>query len=278
MKTKLIYRAALLFSSIVLVSSTSYAQPGGGRPGGGPFGRGGGPGGIGGLAGMMNAVGAASFAIRSDVSKELDLSEDQMGELRELAGSSPRGFQLMQQAGIDFRALRDMSEEEREKAMAEAQKTLAKINEEANEKAMEVLTSKQKSRFRELKFQYDITRGQAIAALADADVELGDDEQKKLTESLRDADAKLQARINELRLEMYVEALGSVVSESKVKQMMGETFVFDSRGRGTGFGRAGAGPRRPRGGGDAGGENPRRPQRPESQDEAENPRRRRRGD
>ena len=196
-----------------------------------------------------------------------------------MSRGGPSTQQVMRDLGIDFRGMRDMSPDEREETMAKVQKAIAKKNKESNEEVLEALTSKQKSRFKELKFQYDISRGQAAAALVGADIELDDDDDEKLREAMQVVNEKLNARIAELRMELYVGAIGSVVSESKIKKMMGEAFVFESRNARSAFGDGQRGARgggqRGRRGGD-GGANPRR-RRPSGDDDAEdeNPRRRR---
>ena len=293
-------QASLVFTLIALLCMSAYAQPGGGGGRGNRGGGGGGGGGIGGgfgrgggglLGGLISGGGDARFAVRNDIKKELDLDEDQIEELQEISRNGPDVRKMMQDLDIDFRDVFRMSTEEREETMAPLAKKMAKANKEAREEVLDVLTSKQKNRFAELKFQYDVSQGRGVAALAAVDVELDDDEEDELKEAMEGVSEKLQKRMAELRRELYVEALASVVSESKIEKMMGDAFEFETQqfgrggrggdrggaqgrggqGRG-GQGRGGQG----RGGRQRGGEDGnRRRQRPDDGDEEDsNPRRR----
>lgn len=271
MTMKLSHHSALVLLLIVGTSATVHGQRGGFGGRGGFTGRGG----FG--AGLFGSTGSAAFALRADVQKELGLKEDQVDELRELSREAPSTPRIMQEMGIDFQAMRDMSSEERQEIIADVQKTIAKKNREANKEVMELLTSKQERRFKELKFQYDVSQGRAVAALAGAEIDLSDNDQKTLNDALKDANATLNARIAELRRELYSDALNSVVSDSKIKSLMGAAFAFDSGDSRNRFGGGRGG--RARGGGQRGGgdnaENPRRRRAGSDEEEEVNPRRRR---
>lgn len=295
MSNKHFRRLALVITMLAVCAMTAYAQPGGG--GGGRGGRGGGGGGFGGggfggrgggggfPGGGFGTTSMAQFVSRTDVQKELDLESDQVEELKEIADNAPGMRDLMQDIGFDFGAMRDMSQDERREAMEDMQKKIAKKMSERDEDTLDVLTSRQKKRAKELRFQYDVSQGRALNALVSADIELEDDEEDELREAMDSVNTELQKRIAELRLQLYVEALGKVVSETKVEKLMGEAFTFDARtarggdrGRGGQRGGGDAGGRGGRGGrGGGGGENPRRGGRPTDDDEEEddNPRRRR---
>ena len=296
MRIQRLRQASLVFTLIALLCMSAYAQPGGGGRGG----RGGGGGGFGGgpqggfgrggggfLGGLIGGGGDARFAVRDDVKKELDLDEDQIEELQEISRNGPDVRQMMQDLDIDFRDVFRMSAEEREETMAPLAKKMAKANKESREDVLDVLTSKQKDRFAELKFQYDVSQGRGVAALAAMDVDLDDDEEDELKEAMEGVNEKLQKRLAELRRELYIEALASVVSESKIEKMMGDAFTFETQqfgrgGRGGGDrggrqarGQGGRGGRQ-RGGDEEGdGGNNRRRQRPDDGEEDSNPRRRR---
>lgn len=293
MRIQRLRQASLVFTLIALLCMSAYAQPGGGGRGGGGGGFGGGPqggfgrGGGGFLGGLIGGGGDARFAVRDDVKKELDLDEDQIEELQEISRNGPDVRQMMQDLDIDFRDVFRMSAEEREETMAPLAKKMAKANKESREDVLDVLTSKQKDRFAELKFQYDVSQGRGVAALAAMDVDLDDDEEDELKEAMEGVNEKLQKRLAELRRELYIEALASVVSESKIEKMMGDAFTFETQqfgrgGRGGGDrggrqarGQGGRGGRQ-RGGDEEGdGGNNRRRQRPDDGEEDSNPRRRR---
>ena len=293
MKNKSLRLVAFTLTFIAIATMSAWAQPGGGRGGpggqrgggpggqrGGPGGQRGGPGGRGFGFGGGGGGGLAQFVMRTDVQKELDLDSDQVEELREISRNAPGFRDMFQELGDSFRAMREATtDEERAVAGREIQKKTAKMFEENDEEALEVLTSSQKRRAQQLKFQYDV-KDRTFAALATAGEELDEDDEEKLTEAIRDVRKELQEKIAELQMQMYAEALGKVMSASQVEKLMGDTFAFEpispfGRG-GPGGGPGGAGGnRRQRPGGGDGGDNPRRRRPGGDDDEPANPRRRR---
>lgn len=154
---------SILAASAVLalcVGAVAAAQPG-------PGGRGPGFGGFGGGGLMM-------LARMEAVQKEIKATEDQIASIRKL------GEEMRPAGGQNFR---DMSQEEREKAMTEMRARMEK----ANTKLAEILKADQIARLEEISIQM---RG--AAALADPKVAkklgLSDDQQKKLKE-VSDANA-----------------------------------------------------------------------------------------
>ncbi len=270
MPRKKIWMQLILVTAIVMmVCMTTYAQRGGGGRGG----FGGGPGGFGG--GLFGGGGSASFAVRKDVQKELDLSPRQIEEVEEISQSAQdeqRSFmrELMRERMAE---LRNMSDNERREVMQDIQNEIAKRNKKVRDKVVDVLSSRQKTRFNELEFQYNLQRGNAMAALTVADVELDEDDEDALREAMEKGQNKLREEIARITREMQIEALATVMSESKVQRLMGDIFQFESRG-GPGGRTAGGPGRRPRGGdGNVG-----RRRRPDGDDDDEqsSPRRRNR--
>jgi hypothetical protein len=154
---------SILAASAVLalcVGAVAAAQPG-------PGGRGPGFGGFGGGGLLM-------LARMEAVQKEIKATEDQIASIRKL------GEEMRPAGGQNFR---DMSQEEREKAMTEMRARMEK----ANTKLAEILKADQIARLEEISIQM---RG--AAALADPKVAkklgLSDDQQKKLKE-VSDANA-----------------------------------------------------------------------------------------
>jgi hypothetical protein len=195
------------------------------------------------------------------VKKELDLSTSQVSDLEKVAEGGPDMRELMQ----SFGNFRDMSDEERQEAMTEMREKMEAGNEKLREETLAVLSSRQKGRFAELQFQYALSNGDAVAALKSAEVELDADAEAKLQEAMREVNAKLQERVAAIRLELQMEAMSSIVSESKIEGLMGEKFAFESTrgGPGGAFGRqrggqGGPGAARPGGGRAGGGTNARR--------------------
>ncbi len=164
--------------------------------------------------------------------------------------------------------------------MANIQKDQAELAKNARGKIKEVLNAKQKTRLAELEFQYNLQRGNAIAALAAADVELDEDEEKDLQDAMEEMREELRAEIAALTRKMQIKALATILSESKIERLMGDVFEFESGGAGgrTFGGQGRGGPGRTGGpgrrGGDDGGENARRSRRPSSEDDSGGNRRR----
>ena len=158
---------SILAASVVLalcVGAVAAAQPG-------PGGRG--PGGFGGFG--FGGGGGLMMLVRMEaVQKEIKATEDQIASIRKL------GEEMRPAGGQNFR---DMSQEEREKAVTEMRARMEK----ANTKLAEILKADQIARLEEISIQM---RG--AAALADPKVAktlgLSDDQQKKLKE-VSDANA-----------------------------------------------------------------------------------------
>ena len=265
-------RITLMTAIVMMVCMTTYAQRGGG--GRGAFG--GGPGGIG-AALFGGGGGSVSFALRGDVRDELDLSARQIEELEELSQSAQDEQrssmrELMRQRMADFR---NMSSDERRGAVQDIQKEIAKRNKKVRDQVVDVLNSRQGTRFNELEFQYSLQRGNAMAALIIADVELDEDDKDTLREAMEEMQSKLREEIARITRDVQIEALATVMSESKVRRLMGDVFQFESRGGPGGRADAGVPGRRPRGRDDDN-ENVRRGRRPAGDDGQSSPRRRNR--
>ena len=272
MAGKKIWMQFILVTAIVMtVCMTTYAQLNGGFRGG--------PGGFGGGLFGFGGGGSVSFAAREDVRNELDLSPRQIEEMEEISQSvqdEQRSFmrELMRERMAD---LRNMSDNERREAMQDFQNEIAKRNKKIRDKVVDVLSSRQKTRFNELEFQYNLQRGNAMAALTVADVELDEDDEDALREAMEKGQNKLREELARITREMQIEALATVMSESKVQRLMGDIFRFESRGGPGDWTSAGGPGRRPRGGDDNDGNVGRR-RRPagDDDDEQSSPRRRNR--
>ena len=224
MPRKKIWMQLILVTAIVMmVCMTTYAQRGGGGRGGfggGPGGFRGGPGGFrggpGGFGGGLFGGGSASFAVREDVQKELDLSPRQIEEMEEISQSvqdEQRSFmrELMRERMAD---LRNMSDNERREAMQDFQNEIAKRNKKVRDKVVDVLSSRQKTRFNELEFQFNLQRGNAMAALIVANIELDEDDEDALREAMEEVQSKLREEVARITREIQIEALATVISES----------------------------------------------------------------
>ena len=270
-----------IFLALTLVATLAMsvqAQPGrggfgGGRGAGGP---GGGRGGFGGFAGGRAGFGGfggrtangAAFALRSDVKKELDISEDQSKELTELSQNGPSIQSVMSDMGVDFRSLRDLSVEERGDLMDDVQSELRKLQAKTDKDVLNVLSKSQRERFTQLRFQYNINNGNLVEAARASDQDLDDDKAEELAQAQRKAQEELRERIAELQKELYEDAIATIMGSSKVNELMGDSFEFDAAAGRPAFGR----------GGGRGGETGGRPRRPGGNDDGAPPRNRRRGD
>ena len=238
----------------VLCMAAEAQRPGGGQggqrgPGGGQgFQRGpggGGPGG-GGLTGLLR---------NDQVQKELDLTDEQNEQLREV------GRKLMEGMRDQFSGLRELSDEERTAKMQELQ---AEIMKRTLEALQDVLTQPQMERLMQVYLQQQGTRAlsntQVINALGitpDQQAELrqiGEDIRAKSQEvfggmqGMRDMEPaereKKFAELRQKREELTKEAEEKVMAvltegqKKTLKEMMGEPFEMERPERG-GFGGGG---------------------------------------
>jgi hypothetical protein len=180
--------------------------------------------------GMMRGFGGGPLDLlrRADVQRELRMTDSQIDQVQELAQASrDRGMGMMDQIG----RLRDASPEERGEIIAKMQESRRKQQEELREKAKDILNRNQQPRFAELEFQFGLQRGNLMGALAAAGVELDPEEAEKLRDTQRDIQTELREKITQLQKEANIEALNSVLDESKIEQLMGDSFTFEQEQR-----------------------------------------------
>ncbi len=230
----------------LVASNAAMAQRQGGRGGRGGFG-----GGFG---------GGITFLIQnSDVQKELKLSEDQTGKIKEITDA------LRPQRGGGGQNFRDMTEEQRTAFFAEMQKK----NEEATKKITDLLTAEQNARLKQLQIWQQgpraLTDNEAVAK----ELSLTDDQKsalktineesgKKMGELFRsvgrDATEEQRAKLGEematMRKETEAECMAVLTDDQKAKfeTLKGAKPDFDLNrfGRG-GFGGGRGGRGRPGG-------------------------------
>ncbi|AMV20902.1 Spy/CpxP family protein refolding chaperone [Planctomyces sp. SH-PL14] len=241
---RLVLCAALLFASPVL------AQPGGGGGGGrGGFrGMGGGGGGVAGLVGM------------EAVQKELSITDEQKAALGKIQEEMRASFQ-----GFDFQALRDLSEEERNKKMEEFRKKGQESAKKVEGQVKELLNEEQWARLGELRIQREGVSALSREEVA-KDLALTDEQKEKiakLSESLRPQFGRggpgggggggerpnfEEMRAQREKTEGEVMAVLTDDQKAKLEKMKGEKFEFPRPmfGGGQGGGQGGRG-RRPAG-------------------------------
>ena len=127
---------------LTLVATMSYAQQG---PGGGGFGFG-----FGGAGG--GAVSAASLVGIAEVQAELKVTDAQKPQLEELRTQMQTELRSARQ-GVDFQAMRDMSQEERTKAMADLRAKTEPVNKKFNAQLEKILDTTQMKRLKQLRTQ-----------------------------------------------------------------------------------------------------------------------------
>ena len=231
-----VVRSAIGLTCVLLVSGLALAQPGGrGGPGGFPGGRGG-PGGFPGMGGPGGfGGGPLQLVQREDVQGELKITESQIEKIESLADEQRES--MRDQFG-QFGDFQNMSDEERQDAMAKMRERRTSQQKELGKQIGEILNKEQQTRLAQLEFQFNLQRGDLMGALSAGGMEL----QQADEEKLRDAQQEAEAKIADLRTKAFVEAIGSVVDEAKVKELMGESFAFEQMGP-PGFGRQGGGRR-----------------------------------
>ena len=151
---------------LTLVATMSYAQQG--PRGGGFVGAGGG------------AVTAASLVGIAEVQAELKVTDAQKPQLEELRTQMQTELRSARQ-GVDFQAMRDMSQEERTKAMADLRAKTEPVNKKFEAQLEKILDTTQMKRLKQLRTQRTgaaaFSNAEIVTALA-----LTDDQKTKVKE------------------------------------------------------------------------------------------------
>jgi len=153
---------------LTFVATMSYAQQG---PRGGGFPFGGGAGG---------AVSAASLVGIPEVQAELKVTDDQKPKLEELRTQMQTEMRAARE-GVDFQAMRDMSQEERTKAMADLRAKTEPVTKKIDAQLEKILDATQMKRLKQLR-----TQRMGAAAFSNAEIvkalALTDDQTTKIKE------------------------------------------------------------------------------------------------
>ncbi|MCU0870963.1 MAG: hypothetical protein MUE50_01320 [Pirellulaceae bacterium] len=155
---------ALAFVVVLSVTSLAWAQPGGGR----------GPGGPGGFGGGFGGGSLLDLARLEPVQKEIEAVDDQVKGIEKLSEEmrASRG----ERPQVDWR---NMSEADREKAMAEMRKQREAESAKANAKLGEILLPLQIERLEQISVQMRGT-GALVDPKVAAKLSLTEDQKKKL--------------------------------------------------------------------------------------------------
>ena len=229
-------------TGLILLATDVMAQGPGGR---GRGGRGGGGQGRGGIQALLQ---------REDVQRELEITDDQMEELRELGQN--RGDRSQREKMRE--ELEGLSDDERQEKLQEMRQ---KRTEDQKAQLGEVLLPQQIRRLEQLTAQFTVSAagGQAMFRGAIAEqLGLTEKQKEELQEKAEELQKEYNKRMAKLRKEMQEELLEELSPEQRKKfhDMMGESFEFEQTqgrgGRGGGRGGEGRGGRGGRGGGEGG--------------------------
>jgi len=160
---------------------------------------------------------------RSDVRKELELSDRQIEELEGLNGG--RGEQMREL----FSGLRGLSREGQAEKLRDA---VAKAGEETQKRINDILLPHQSKRLNQLAVQYRL-RGGTSRTLSNDTIadELGitDKQKEKIQEKSNELQSELNEKIAELRKEMQEELLRELTPKQRQawKKMIGDRFTFE---------------------------------------------------
>ncbi len=261
-----------LLAMTALVCAEVHAQAPGDR-GRDRGGRGGRPGGF-----------DAMMLLRVDeVRKELELSNDQIDDLDEVAGKLNADRRERPEGEHERSRDRNLNEEERSKLRTEARARAAEEAKKVKAAISDILSPSQMNRLEEISLQVQGARALTTKEIAEK-VGLSDEEMKSVEKAIHDGqeamraklfrgrrpDGDFMAKIDAARKEVNNKVLETLTNEqrSKFEGLQGEKFELSMaalmRGRG-GFGRGRGRPDRDRRRPDDGNEDgaPRRPERPE---------------
>ncbi len=161
---------------LALVATVSYAQPPGGGAGRGGFFGGGG-------FGQMRMP-ASMLLMMPEVQTELKVTDEQKTKMDEIRTDVQKDVQAAF-SGIDFQAIRDMSQEERDKKMAELRTKGEELGKQVDAKIEKVLDADQMKRLKQLQLQREGAAAFSRPEVA-TQLKLTDDQKKKI-KSIQDA-------------------------------------------------------------------------------------------
>ena len=223
-----------LLAACVFCSDVA-AQPGGGGRGGRQ--------GMRGFGRMRdNSLGLLR---RDDVRKELELVDDQVKKLDQLQ----QDMMTQMRGGMRMGGFRDLSQEERQKRIAEMRQNMEKAQKEMETKVGEILLPVQNERLAQIKLQMSLRRSDTARVLTGEKVAealgLSEEQKKTLTEAQEASRKELQEQIAKLRREAEEKVLKVLSAEQQEKwqKLIGKP--FESQPRERRGGRRGRGENRP---------------------------------
>ena len=217
--------------------------------------------GRGGGGNIFGQVTQLSLLGQEAVQKELELVEDQLDLINEIRDRQREAMRDLFMGARD--RFQGMSDDERRKAFEDIQKKMQESNKQLEAEALEELLPHQVTRLKQLVAQAQTRRngGPTSGRLSEDLIEelgLTEKQVEELRAKAEEVNAKLREKVAKLQAQAQEEIFSSVLSadqHAKYKELMGDAFEFEDRGRG-GFGGGGfgGGDRGGRGGGDRGGD------------------------
>jgi len=207
-----------LFVVAALAPGIAIAQP---RAGGERGGFGGPLGGGGGLIGLI---------MREDIQQEIQLVDEQMDKVREVADGVRDEIRGM------FDGFRDLNEEERGQRFAEIRTKMEEMNADTEKKLAKALLPHQLQRLKQIDLQMRMqSRGEgglSSRAVADA-LELSDEQREKLEQRADEVRKELQEKIRQAQAEAREKMLDVLTPDQKAKleELTGEVFQITDENR-----------------------------------------------
>lgn len=231
-----------MVAGLCLVTSSAFAQPGGGRGQGGPGGGFGGPGGFGGGFGGPGGGGALGLLQNEDVRKELDLVDDQIEKLNSI------NEKLREDMRNQFQGLRDLSDDERRSRFDELRTKMQEQTAATQKEIDDVLLPQQRTRLAQIQFQQQLRRGGGDTTGLTSDVvvealEITPDQKSKLEDLEKEVAKEIADKVAKARADARDKLLGALTPEQKAKfkELMGVEFRFSQPQQGRGPGQGGFG-------------------------------------
>ena len=187
---------------LAIAASPLFAQPFGG----------GGPGGLGGMR-----MPASALLMMPEVVKELNVTDAQKTQMEEIRTEATKDFQSAM-SGIDFQALRDMSQEDRDKKIAEFRTKGEELSKKIDGKAEKILDEKQMKRLKQLQIQREgaaaLSRPEVVTKLA-----LTPGQQDSIKKIVDDARTATRAAFNRNASAEERQAAMTKMQESRAKTL-----------------------------------------------------------
>jgi Spy/CpxP family protein refolding chaperone len=191
-----------------------------------------------------------TIAANENVQKDLGLSSDVSGKLRELREDYSAAVRKeYETAGISFQGFQNMSREERDKMAAKMGEVNRKLDEEFNPKVKALLSADQYKRLQQIQLQSNLRYGGPGALTYSevaAELKLTDDQKKKLGElngeyRRQSGDAREQEARAKLREEFTAKTNELLTADQKaaLEKLKGPEFDVSQLGFGGRGGRRG---------------------------------------